>query len=352
MLYEVYDEALSRAEELRAKAFKEWVRKEDVLKKWRSYRAKAEDSIELKVCGVDGGRNFEEYRGFVVYVVDAEAVIYKGAEAEEPVKLCEIDILSPYRFVEERVRTYGEILEVKAALQALERRNVNLALLDGSLISSLIKPLYAERRRGLQGIDEFVKRLEAMNPWEANILSKRLWEELKETYGGEAGRASSYLEGVEKLLLYKRLLSLHRDKLIFISKTSRGIDYFSSFKPDLAIFEHASKTSGYSKPLEVMVGEKVKRRLPVDGAFFKSLRLTLFYARLEDGGPVLRFEVPRKLGEEEVENLLNHLAIYSVAGYPYPLGKAHVDVEVEGAEIEKVVKMLGVHRVEGVETYG
>ena len=342
LLHEVFDSVLSRIDELRSKAYAEWISYNEARERWIEHRFSRAEG-EVKLCGVDGGRNFKEYRGFVIYVVNAEAVVYEGSKLEEPVKLYEVDILTPYRFVEERVRIYSEVLEAKAALEALELREVKVALIDGSLISSLIKPLYAERARWLQGIDEYRERLKGLVTLGRGIAAKLLLNELTQVYGSEAGRAASYLEGVEKLIVYRWLLERHRGKLIFISKTSRGVDYFKSFKPDIAIFEQATHKPGYSEPLHIKVGEKLRRSLPIDDAFFRSMDLTLFYARLEDGGPVLRFEVPGRLRHEEVEELLETIAPYSVAGYPYPLEKAHRDVEVEGTELDKVARIIGLY---------
>lgn len=350
MLSEVYDLALLRAEELRRRAEEEWVSEDVVKKHWVCYRPTWRKVAKL--CGVDGGRNYEEYRGYVVYVIDAEAVIYRGEEVEEPVKLLEVDVLTPHRYVEERIRTHCEALELKAGLKALEERGVERVLFDGSLISMLIKPLYAERGRGLPGIEDFIHRLEELDPAEPRIASKELWPRLKEVYGGETGRALSFLGGVEKLLVLKKLLEVGREKLVFISKHSRGIDYFNSFKPDLALFQQATKEVGYSEPSEILIGSKVKRRLPVHAKFFKSLKLTLFYARLAEAGPVLRFEVPKPAGRGMVEEVLDELSPYVVAGYPYPLSKAHLDVEVGDVEVEKVARILGLHRVEGVGLVG
>ena len=352
MLHEVYELALSKAARLREEVEGRAVPEDRVQGCWRAYEPRWRGRA-VKLCGVDGGRNYRKYRGYVIYVLDAEAVIYRGGEADEPVRLIDVDVLWPYRYVEERIRTYGEVLELKAALKSIEERGVELALLDGSLISALIKPLYAERARRLDKIESFIASLEDVEPTLPQVASKELWLKLRQAYGDEAsGRALSFLGGVEKLLLLKRLLSLSGARLAFISKTSRGVDYFASWKPDLALFQEATRGSGYSMPLTVTVGSKVKRRLPVHDSFFKSSTLTLFYARLEEGGPVLRFEVPRRLEEGGVEELLDSLAPYVAGGYPYPLGRAHLDVEVGDDDVERVAQALGLHKVEEVSPVG
>jgi NurA-like 5'-3' nuclease len=353
LLHEVYELALSKAARLREEVEGEAVPEDVVQGCWRAYEPRWRGRA-VKLCGVDGGRNYREYRGYVVYVLDAEAVIYVGGEAEEPVRLMDVDVLRPYRYVEERVRIYGEVLELKAALKSIEERGVELALLDGSLISSLSKPLYAERARGLSGIEAFVASLEEVEPTLPGVASKELWPKLRQAYGDKAGRALSFLGGVEKLLLLKRLLSLEGARLAFISKTSRGVDYFASWKPDLALFQEATRGPGHSMPLAVTVGSRVpgKRRLPIHASFFKSLTITLFYARLEDGGPMLRFEVPGRLEEGGVEELLDSLAPYVAGGYPYPLGRAHLDVEVGDDDVERVAQALGLHKVEEVSPVG
>ncbi|MCX8205098.1 MAG: DNA double-strand break repair nuclease NurA [Candidatus Nezhaarchaeota archaeon] len=350
MLGEVYELALSKAEEVRKAAEEAWVPYEAVSEAWVPYIGGGAGG-SIKLCGVDGGRNYIEYADYVVYVVNAEGVIYRGEEAEEPVRLFEVDVLLPYRYVEERIRTYCEILELKTALKALEERGVDEVLLDGSLISTLIKPLYAERGKRLSGIDRFILKLEDVSPSVPKVVSKEAWVELKRDYGGEAGRALSFLSGVEKLLVLRRLLEVGEGRLTFISKTSRGVDYFSSPKPDLALFQRFTKGLGYSRPLEYCIGDKVSKKFPVHLEFFRSLKLTLFYARLEEEGPVLRFEVPGAVSKGRVEELLCKLLPYVVAGYPYPLSKAHLDVEVSDEEVESIARVIGLHRA-GVGALG
>ncbi|MEM4699866.1 MAG: DNA double-strand break repair nuclease NurA [Candidatus Nezhaarchaeales archaeon] len=342
MLDDVYELALSKGEEIRRSVVEEWVPREAVDEAWVPYEGGRVGSI--RICGVDGGRNYREYSDWVVYVVNAEGVIYDGDVAEEPLRLLDVDVLLPYRYVEERVRTYCEILELKVAFKALEERGVDRVLVDGSLVSTLIKPLYAERGRRLAGIDKFVLRLEDAGPDLPKVVSKESWLELRESYGRRAGMALSFLSGVEKLIILKRVLEVGGARVAFVSKTSRGIDYFSAPKPDLALFQQFTRGPGYSRPFECYITDKVKKEFPVYLEFFRSLRLTLFYARLEEGGPVLRFEVPGALSGGEVEELLDEVAPYSVAGYPYPLSKAHQDVEVGNDEIERVVRILGLHK--------
>lgn len=350
MLDDVYEVVLSKGEEIRRAVEEEWVPKEAVNEAWLPYEGGRASSI--KICGVDGGRNYKEYSDWVVYVVNAEGVIYNGEVAEEPVKLFDVDVLLPYRYVEERIRTYCEILELKAALKALEERGVDRVLIDGSLVSALIKPLYAERGRKLAGIDKFVARLEDVSPSIPKVASKECWPELREGYGRRAGRALSFLSGVEKLIVLKRVLEAGGARVAFVSKTSRGIDYFSAPKPDLALFQQFTRGPGYSRPFECRIMDKVKKQFPVHLDFFRSLELTLFYVRLEEGGPVLKFEVPSALSREEVEELLSEVAPYSVAGYPYPLSKAHLDVEVSSDEVERVARILGLHKESEVGALG
>lgn len=303
------------------------------------------------VVGVDGGRNWVECKNFVLYIVDAEAVVFENEVEKDSLKMLDVDVLYPHRHVEDRVASYSEILEGKVAYRALEEKSDGTVFMDGSIIGVLIRPPFRGYALGL-GFERDLKRyVDSMaSSWgevlEDAIFSKRLLDDVVNSYGEFGGAAASFLENAEKLLVYRRLLEDYGRRLVFVSKMSRGCDYFKSSKSDMSIFGEYTSGAGYSLPLHLEISNKVKWRFPVFNEYFRDFKVTMFYARLEDYGPVLRFEVPGFVDEERVEDVLAQAAAYSVSGYPYPLRKAHEEVKVSDEEAERVFRLVGVYEAE------
>jgi len=307
--------------------------------------------VEGCVVGVDGGRNWVECRNFVLYVVDAEAVVFEGGGEKGSVKMFDVDVLYPHRHVEDRVASYSEILEGKAAYMAFREMDVDFSFMDGSLIGVLIRPPFRGYTLGLgfeRDLESYID--EMANSWNMVLrdafFSKRMLRNVVSAYRDAGGAAASFLESSEKLLVYKRLIDDYGSRLVFVSKTSRGCDYFKSFRSDISIFSEFTRKSGYSPPLHLEISNKVKWRFPVFNEYFRELKVTVFYARLEEHGPVLRFEVPGMVDEDRVEEILAQAATYSVSGYPYPLRKAHGDVKVSDDEAERVFRLVGFYEAE------
>nr|MDO8063744.1 DNA double-strand break repair nuclease NurA [Candidatus Freyrarchaeum guaymaensis] len=347
LLGEAYELALRNVSYLKEKASRVELDSWSVEETW--VNAGFSGGFNGSVAGVDGGRNWVECRDFVLYVVDAEAVVFTDGEEGESVRMVDVDVLYPHRHVEDRIASYSEILEGKAAYMALRDRKVDRVFMDGSLIGVLIRPPfrgYASLRE--RGFERHAERV--VNSWDRMldeaVFSKRMLEEVVCAYGEMGGAAASFLESAEKLLVYRRLLEDYGDRLVFVSKTSRGCDYFKSFKSDISIFNEFTRRSGYSKPLHLEISRKAKWRFPVFDDFFRGLTVTVFYARLEDRGPVLRFEVPGCVEGRVVEEVLVQASTYSVLGYPYPLRKAHMDVKVSDDEIERVFRIVGFYEAE------
>jgi len=307
--------------------------------------------VEGCVVGVDGGRNWVECRSFVLYVVDAEAVVFERGEEKGTVKMFDVDVLYPHRHVEDRVASYSEILEGKVAYAALRGMDVDFLFMDGSLIGVLIRPPF----RGYTLGWGFERELECyvdemVDSWgmvlDEAVFSKRMLGKIVSAYRDAGGAAASFLESSEKLLVYRKLIDDYGSRLVFVSKTSRGCDYFRSFRSDISIFSEFTKSSGYSEPLHLEISDKVKWRFPVFNEYFRGLKVTVFYARLEEHGPVLRFEVPGVIDKGKVEEVLAQASAYSVSGYPYPLRKAHSEVKVSDEEAERVFRLVGFYEAE------
>ncbi len=313
----------------------------DAKKLWIEKEIKEGEKVPIAAC--DGSYNFKEFRGFTIYAVTSEALVFD--EKLKSIKACDIDILYPYKFTKERLRFYMHIFETKALLKAL--KHADIALLDGSIIGDIIRPLpfrlnpKSEVKNEIK--KEFLPKLEISNGIE--ISSRKFFKEIEERFE-EKAEAQSYLEYLEHLLCMKELLK-NNDKIVAIAKTSQATDYFKENIPDIAIFEKSTHKQGYSSPIYGSIDARLKRSFPILDDFFRNIQFTIFYARLEDRRNVLKFEIPKRISN--VEKLLEKIKRICVEGYPYLLKKAHNDVLISNKEMEKIVKAFGFFERTGRE---
>ena len=304
--------------------------------------------LDAVVGAEDGSMNRREFKGSILYAVDAEALIFDGKTLNST-PLGEVGVFPRQPFIENRLRLYMSLYEFKASLKSLEECNPELFLLDGSLISELVRSLIPasyippEKRRMIER--EYLPKIKsAYSPEEICVTRFR--------DGIEINMESDimvdphiYLEYMEYLLSIQRLLGYNP---VGISKTSSGSEYFSSDLPDIILFEKLTKSEGYSKPMLVSI-DKALDRLPITHNFFDDLKFTIFYARLEDNKGVLKFEVPGKVRESEIIHILSILKAISTEGYPYLLKKAHNDVVITNRDMDQISGMLGIFEKTGRE---
>jgi len=305
----------------------------------------------------DGSYNAIEYRSALLYGICAE-VIVSDEGGLQILRSGDVDILYPYRYVRDRLRIYMSIFELKTTLRALKRLSPSILLIDGSIISAIIRPLpFKENltpdmralveKKYLSRIVRSVKSSE-----EVNVFSKELLDELREDFGRMRGEIIAYLEFLENLAVLREVLSdKYRDKIVSISKTSRSTEMFNCNIPDIAILEKLTREEGYARiPYIVKITKERKRYFPVFSEFFRSLEFTVFYARLKERGQVLKFEVPRVIDDDEIVELLSYLKTVSVDGYPYLLKRAHRDVIISNEVMEHIAKhIIGIHERKGRE---
>lgn len=311
-----------------------------------------EDNSDFTIAGEDGSFNQKEFMGFVVYALDAECLIYNGEDLEK-VQSFDIDIINPYRYIRDRLRNYMSIFEVKNSLNALEEFDVDLFLFDGSIMGNIIRPFPLEYALPSQIKEElkteFLPVLEkALKNKKVEITSSHLFNSIREDFGGYETESMIYLENLENLVSISMLLNQIRD-IVAISKTSTSTDYFRSNIPDIAIFERFKKKQGYSKPRYTEISKIVKRDFPILDSFFRGLDFTIFYVRLDDFKNVLKFEIPYRLSEPKIGDILEKIKSVSTEGYPYLLKKAHNDVIIRNRDMEMLTKIVGFMERSGRE---
>jgi NurA-like 5'-3' nuclease len=300
---------------------------------WRRREFQGKKAV---IGGEDGSFNFKKYKNFVLYAVNAVAYIY-DSHIEE-VEGSDLGILYPYKSIEERLKLYQAILELKVSLEAVDK--TDLFLLDGSLLSKLSAPktlVLSEEER-----EEVLKLLPKLEKdRELGIASKKYANQLKKY------EKIAYLEYLEFLTTAGRLLERGLNKIVGVSKTSTWSEFHEGVS-DMAVFEELSKESGFSRPVYKPLGS-FHGRFPVYRELFESIVFTTFYARLEDRKSAFMFEVPREIDEVEVERILNAVKTISVEGYPYLLKKAHRRAVITNRDMERIFLSLGVQAKTGRE---
>jgi len=322
----------------------------EVAKKWTSYSPESIPSIG-RVAAVDGSLNFIDFRGFLLYAVDAAALVYGDRGYEDGVKTGKVGLLYPSDNVLERVRHHMAILELRTILKVLEDYDIDLALNDGSYVSFFAKAygthFYFLSRKTLREFQDLIESLsKSIGKGELKVQSEDFFgtilERIKDV--DKAIKVISFLERLETFQLLLKLLKDFGNKIVSISKTSVSRRYFShSLKPDLVVFSKMTLSPGFSQP------EKYVVSIPSDiKGYLKEycddkVTFTVFYARTEPDGMVFRVEIPEELDISEIKDLLSRLRSLSVKGYPYPLRRVHREVEICAEDMLKLYRILSLY---------
>ncbi|MBD3190508.1 MAG: hypothetical protein GF308_07680 [Candidatus Heimdallarchaeota archaeon] len=321
---------------------------------WISYEPREKTSKEVGAS--DGSYNFIEYKGFVLYILAAKAFTHRNGEIFEE-KAVDIDILHPYRYTTNRIQFYMSMLEKKVSLQLLKKNNIDLFLLDGSILGDLIRPAAFERapkKADKQKVEEqyLAKISQSLQKNEfSRIISKDFIDEIYDKRGVKSIDMIIYLEYLENLLTLKHLLE-YENIVVGISKRSQSTTYFpKSHTPDIALFEECCRSAGFSEPKAVKLDylQNYKRRFPILDQEIREIPISLFYARFTHKSPVLKFEYVGEPSEKRAKEILDSLAMGIVEGYPYLLRKAHREVVITRKNIEQTARVLGIYEKTGRE---
>jgi len=322
---------------------------------WREYTIN-EDDISLTICAGDGSINKKNFMSFIFYAINAECLVYN--KELKKIESSEIDIIPHHRHVEDRLRSYMGIFEIKNALRAFDEHDVEVFLFDGSILGNLIRPsplenkLQSELKDKIK--DKYLSKLEkefynGLKNLNIRITSSKFSKTIEEEYEDKTD-AMIYLESLENLLVISELLK-NGKAIVAISKTSTRNEYFQVEIPDMAVFDRCSSKEGYSEPKYIHISDpQVKREdFPVRNNFFRSLIFTIFYARLEDHKNIMKFELPYKADEEHIKKILSLIKRNSADGYPLLLKKAHNDVMIRKVDLERLSKIIGFMEKSGRE---
>ncbi len=324
MIENVYELVARRKSDILRKIYNLDKKSSKYREKWNDYEF---DPKKAVIGAEDGSLNFKRYVDFILYATNAVAVLYESGIENH--FLTDVDILYPYKRVEDRLNIYRSMFEFKVVLENLDK--ASLFLIDGSLISSIVKPFHFD---GFDGIESYMDEIKN-KIYRLEIVSKKFQEELKDKVID-----LEYLEYLETL---KRLIEKGKEKIVAVSKTSTSSKYFGSGIPDIAIFERISDKQGFSEPISRDINDELKRKLPMEyDSYFKELTFTIFYSRLSDRGRVLLFEVPRNIDKDEAVDILEKIKSITVGDYPYLLKKAHDMVVIKSKDMENIANILGI----------
>ena len=402
MLSELYEITLRNKQEIIRNLDNLGIEQHNVSEFWNNHSA--DEDPNATIGAEDGSMNKKEFKGYVLYAVDAEALNFDGSKLDF-IPAGEVGIFPRQSFIDNRLRLYMSLYEFKVSLRSIEKFHPDVFLLDGSLISELVRSMipasYISKKQRTRIGEKYLSRIESTIDsahFSESICAKQFRDEIREDAKGsgdakEQGDANwigdakgsgdanwignakgskdtkksgnvggagdmridpnVYLEYLEYLLSIRQIL---KHNPVGISKTSAGRDYFESEIPDIILFEKVIRTEGYSKPKQVSI-DKALKRLPLSpeisrkffNGFFDNLEFTIFYARLADNATVLKFEIPGRINEREIEELLARLKAISVEGYPYLLKKAHNDVVIKNRDMNRISKILGIFEKTGRE---
>ena len=353
MIDSLYEKALVKKNNINARISSDFDNpKFDPSKCWRNFRLK-EDNSEITICAGDGSINKKNFMGFIFYVIDAECLIYNNKL--QIIESSEIDIIPHHHYVDDRLRSYMGIFEIKNALNAFQKHDIDVFLFDGSILGNLIRPFPLEKKlsndikeeikiRCLPGLEKELKK--DLKHSIVGITSSKFDEIIGDFE--KKTEAMIYLENLENLMVISELIK-NEGKVVAISKTSTSNEYFKSEIPDMAIFDRYSRKEGYSTPVHIKISDDKKREFPFKNDFFRSLTFTIFYARLEDHKNILKFELPYSATEEEIKDILKIIKSKSAEGYPLLLKKAHNDVVIRKVDLERLSKIIGFMEKSGRE---
>ena len=144
MIDSLYEKALIKKDNINTRIIKDFNNPQfDPSKFWRNYQLK-EDKSELTICAGDGSINKKNFMGFIFYVIDAECLIYN--KKLHTIESSELDIIQHHHYVDDRLRNYMGIFEVKNALNAFIKYDIDIFLFDGSILGNLIRPFPLEKK--------------------------------------------------------------------------------------------------------------------------------------------------------------------------------------------------------------
>ncbi|AWR96523.1 hypothetical protein DFR86_02475 [Acidianus sulfidivorans JP7] len=321
MIDKVYEELTRDREKILNKLqffrdnLKDTIKKEKIDEVWVEYEP---NPIKKSFIAIDGGEFIKETRFSTVYVSNAEAILAKGLQEYIPIdNEAKIGVLSPGNLSRERVSELMSILELSLALRNGDKADI--ILMDGSIIKKLGKG------KGISGkenpnIDEILNISNEEESYNNLILNKQI--------------------------ILSKLIQKYGDKILWISKNSKGKDIFAQQVSDIAVLESLTENPGYTKPRI----HQIKSEYLVENdevSILKGIEISSFLMRLEKGQKVLKVDITGRIDESNIKYFMDCLSLVSVNGYPYPLLKVHFDVKANKEDRLRILTLFNLLRKQG-----
>ena len=205
MLDSLYAEALKKKGQIKdeLEEFKE--SKIQVDDKWNS-EAIVPTENNVVIAAGDGSVSKKKYLSFNFYAVAAESLIYD--EKLDTIETVEIGTIPHQSFVDDRLRNKMAIFEIKNAIRALKKYEIDYYLDDGSLMGDLIRPSPSGNKLSKAQRDNIIKKVQEavrkdIENDDEDIKSFDFKEEFPNLYEDEnldEDALTSFLENIEKLI--------------------------------------------------------------------------------------------------------------------------------------------------------
>ncbi|RLE60678.1 MAG: hypothetical protein DRJ35_02575 [Thermoprotei archaeon] len=303
------------------------------------------------VGGVDGSVNYIEYKGTMFTVANAEVIVLADEGLLRVDASGFADIIVPYWLPKERSKLYMEILEYKTALKALKENKDIVVLFDGSLLHSMPRMprrYFTYSTKDIRYIEEtFGERFREAEE-NVDVISREIVMEMLERDGENINHRILTIEIFELLSTLSLLLDPEfAGRILWVAKNSTDNSVFHKTIADIAILERYTIGPGF-----YTAGSSYLKGLEFFEIFDKIRRVPIFvyYARLDEKGPVLRVEAPY-ISEKEIKEYLALMSSISAGGYPYVLRVAHRDVIVRNNDVKALAGMLGLDVLGKVRGY-
>ncbi|WP_293444726.1 DNA double-strand break repair nuclease NurA [Persephonella sp.] len=366
-----------------ALSLNEEINRDDVLSKWKNYTPNPTYSY---LAAEDGSYNKKHYLGFYLYSVSGYAVGFRkdGTFSEEVTGDINLSVIKKTDTVDQFLRMLMFLCELKALLRLSSKEKPEFLVIDGTLSSRFITIFpktdwfsgeeFEGKIASIAG--EFIPLLKE-NLFDEDItafsqkVKRKVTERLKAEFGEKGLRRDVIEATLSKLAYFEYLLLLHtlfygldwNPVVIGIAKTSHSTQIFNKSIPDLRIFHHTIKETGYSYPLIYLDLEEIKwefsqvfEYLEESIAYqLKEISIKYFYGKYDKGRTISLIELyenPEHTGLKP-EQILDVLSYFSVGGYPFPLKKADSEVRITHKDMEFIESLLGLqkelHGREGLE---
>ena len=258
----------------------------------------------------------KETRAGVIFITDAEAVLFSEGSITRVDDKALIDIFRPGNRAKERISLIMQLMELQLAIKHGDK--ADLILIDGSIAKKIGRHKVESKIADIDDIftvDEIVS--------------------LKEKDSEE--RMHKYLIA-ENHYAIASLIEKYRDKVLFISKNSKSSKLFNQEYSDVVILELFTQGIGYTEPLEMTIDDKYIASYKAS-KILSNLTYYVTFTRLDNNGKILRIDF---FNRNKLPEYLNVLIPISIRGYPYPLLEVHKDVRISKEDIKRVMRLLGI----------